>query len=136
MPFYTHGVNGYVDVLDVADATIQLMDNNIFAERFILVSENTSIKYFLDETATQLNKKKPSIEVNKILAEMALIGAAIVAFFTGKKPNLTKETSRASLNKYYYSNQKIKDKIGFEFIPIKQTIAQTCNHLLQQKKTS
>jgi nucleoside-diphosphate-sugar epimerase len=136
MPFYTHGVNGYVDVLDVADATIQLMDNNIFAERFILVSENTSIKYFLDETATQLNKKKPSIEVNKILAEMALIGSAIAAFFTGKKPNLTKETSRASLNKYYYSNQKIKDKIGFEFIPIKQTIAQTCNHLLQQKKTS
>ena len=136
MPFYTHGVNGYVDVLDVADATIQLMDNNIFAERFILVSENTNMKYFLDETSTQLNKKKPSIEVNKILAELAWMGASLAALFNGKKASLTKETSRASLNKYYYSNQKIKDKIGFEFIPIKQTIAQTCNHLLQQKQTS
>lgn len=136
MPFYTRGVNGYVDVLDVADATIKLMDNNVFAERFILVSDNTEMKYFLDETSTLLNKKKPSIEVNKILAELAWMGAAIAALFTGKKPNLTKETSRASLNKYYYSNQKIKDKIGFEFIPIKQTITQTCKNLLQHKQVS
>ena len=136
MPFYTHGVSGYVDVLDVADATIKLMDHDVFAERFILVSENTDMKYFLDESSTQLNKKKPSIEVNKILAELAWIGASLAALVSGKKANLTKETSRASLNKYYYSNQKIKDKIGFEFIPIKQTIAQTCKHLLQQKHIS
>lgn len=136
MPFYTRGVNGYVDVLDVADATIKLMDGNIFAERFILVSDNTEMKYFLDETSTLLNKNKPTIEVNKFLAELAWMGAAIAALFTGKKPNLTKETSRASLNKYYYSNQKIKDKIGFEFIPIEQTITQTCKNLLQHKQVS
>ena len=136
MPFYTRGVNGYVDVLDVADATIKLMDSNIFAERFILVSDNTEMKYFLDETSTLLNKKKPSIEVNKLLAELAWMGAAIAALFTGKKANLTKETSRASLNKYYYSNIKIKDKIGFKFIPIKQTITQTCKNLLQHKQLS
>ena len=136
MPFYTRGVNGYVDVLDVANATIKLMDNNFFAERFILVSDNTEMKYFLDETSTLLNKKKPSIEVNKMLAELAWVGAAIASLFSGKKPNLTKETSRASLNKYYYSNQKIKDKIGFEFITINQTIAQTCKNLLQQKQIS
>ncbi len=135
MPFYTHGINGYVDVLDVADAAIKLMDNNIFAQRFILISNNVDMKHFLNLASTQLNKKKPTIKVNKFLAECAWIGAALVSLFTGKKPNLTKETSRASLKKYFYNNQKIKDTIGFEFIPIENTIKQACNNLLKQQNT-
>lgn len=130
MPFYTDGVNGYVDVLDVADATITLMEKNKFAERYILISENMSMHDFLANAAHGLGAKKPILRINKFLAELSWIAAALAGFIVGKKPTITKETARASLKKYYYNNSKIKAHIGFNFIPLKQTIAQTCNTIL------
>lgn len=129
MPFYSHGINGYVDVQDVADAAITLMERNVFNERFVLVSESVSMKWFLDTCAELLHKKKPGIGVNKFLAEVAWMGAALASMFTGKKPNITKETARASLNKYYYNNQKIQHTIGFTFKPVLQTLEETCINL-------
>jgi dihydroflavonol-4-reductase len=128
MPFFTDGMNGYVDVKDVAEITIRLMESNQFNERFILVAENVTMKWFLDEVAVLLGKKKPFIKVNKLLAEMAWIGAAVKQLFTGKKPGLTKETSRASLKKYSYSNQKIVALLDYKFIPLRQTLINTCNN--------
>ena len=130
MPFYTDGVNGYVDVLDVADATISLMEKNKFAERYILISESMSMHNFLTYAAECLNVQPPTLRVNKLLAEVSWMAAAIAGFFTGKKPSITKETARASLKQYYYNNSKIKIHIGFNFIPLKQTIAQACNTIL------
>lgn len=132
MPFYTNGVNGYVDVKDVAKATILLMERNVFAERFVLVAENVSMKDFLVHTATCLRVKPPFVEVNKWLAELSWMVAGIAALFTGKKAAITKETARASLKRYYYNSDKIKQKLGFEFIPVKQTIAQACQDILNQ----
>lgn len=129
MPFYSHGVNGYVDVQDVADAAITLMERKVFNQRFVLVSESVEMKWFLDTCAGLLNKKKPGIGVNKVLAELAWMGAAIVALFTGKKPNITKETARASLNKYYYNNKKIQETVGFTFKPVLKTLEETCANL-------
>lgn len=126
MPFYTEGVNGYVDVKDVALATIQLMQQNKFGQRYILVSESWSMRSFLNQTAGLLNKKQPFIRVTPLLAEVAWVAAWLKAFVTGTKANLTKETSRASLKKYHYSNQKIKDAIGYTFIPLSNTITHAC----------
>lgn len=134
MPFYTHGINGYVDVEDVADAAIFLMEKNVFNERFVLVSENMDMKWFMDETANLLNAKKPFIKVNKFLAELSWMATSLLGLITGKKPAITKETARASLNKYYYSSDKIK-ALGFTFKPIAQTIADAClNYKKQQLK--
>ncbi len=132
MPFYTMGINGYVDVLDVANASIQLMEQQVFNERFVLVAENVSMQTFLNTTADTLGKKRPTIKVNKLLAELAWMVAAIGGMFTGKRPSITKETSRASLNQYFYSSKKITDRIGFTFTPIEQTITESCKQLLKQ----
>ena len=37
MPFYTTGVNGYIDVQDITKVCFQLMEQNIFGQRYILV---------------------------------------------------------------------------------------------------
>lgn len=132
MPFYTQGINGYVDVLDVANATIQLMEQNVFSERFVLVAENVSMQTFMYTAADTLGKKRPTLQVNKLLAELAWIGAALAGLFTGKKPSITKETARASLNQYFYSSKKITDRIGYSFIPVQETITQSCKQLLKQ----
>lgn len=132
MPFYTHGINGYVDVEDVADAAIFLMEKNVFNERFVLVSENMDMKWFMNETATLLNAKKPFIEVNKFIAELSWMATGLLGLITGKKPAITKETARASLNKYYYSSDKIK-ALGFTFKPIAQTLADACSNYKKQQ---
>lgn len=134
MPFYTTGVNGYVDVKDVADAMIQVMDKNIFGERFILVTENLEMRKYLDMVAEQFKKKKPSIEAGKFLSQLAIIADALKSFFTGSNPSLTKETGRSARKRFYYSSKKINDKINFEFTPINKTINEICNHFLNDHK--
>lgn len=57
--FYTHGMNGYVDVRDVADAMIFLMEHDVKNERFILNSENIDYKTLFTYMANALGKKAP-----------------------------------------------------------------------------
>ena len=136
LPFYSTGVNGYVDVEDVAKASILLMDKELFAQRFILISENISVKDFFETAAKELGKKAPYIKVNKLLAEIAWRVMALKKILTGKQANITKETARASLNQYFYNNQKVKNAIQFDFKPVNQTIAEACKQLILQQKQS
>jgi len=135
MRFYTNGVNGYVDVRDVARAMITLTERSVFGKRFVLVGKNVNMKWYLDTVATHLGKKKPTIEVNRLLAEIAWIADGLKSMLTGKSPSLTKETARASLNKFYYSSRLIEQTIGFQFTPMEQTIAETCRQFLTANNT-
>ena len=136
LPFYSTGVNGYVGVEDVAKAAMLLMEKNLFGQRYILVSENVSVKDFFETAAKELGKKAPYIKVNKLLAEIAWRVMALKKILTGKKANITKETARASLNQYFYNNQKVKDAIQIDFKPVKQTIAEACKQLINKEKQS
>jgi nucleoside-diphosphate-sugar epimerase len=130
MPFYTEGVNGYVDVRDVARAMVTLMEQSIFNERFVLVSENVNMHWYLDTVAGLFGKKPPFLRVNTFLSQLAWIVDGIKGKITGKKPSLTKETARASMKKYYYSAAKIEREIGFTFTPMEQTLRETCEQFL------
>lgn len=130
MPFYTTGVNGYVDVKDVATAMTGLMDKNIFGQRFILVGENLEMKNYLESVAGYLNRKKPVIEAGKTLSQLAWIIDGIKGILTSTEPSLTKETARASQNRFYYSSKKIMDKIDFKFTPMSETLSHICTTFL------
>ncbi len=132
LPFYTLGVNGFVDVVDVSRASFELMENNIFGQRFILVSENTSYKNLFFLIADGFNSARPKIEIGKYLSEISWRGVAFLKLFGLAKINITKETSRTSQKKYFYSNSKIKTAIGFEFKPLNQTIKEVCDFILHQ----
>ena len=132
MPFYTEGVNGYVDVKDVARAMVNLMDRSVFNQRFVLVGQNVNMHEYLDTVASLLGKKKPSIKVNKLLAQLAWMADGIKGKITGKKPSLTKETARASMNQFYYSAAKIEQTINFVFTPMEQTLRETCTQYLKE----
>lgn len=134
MPFYTEGVNGYVDVKDVAQAMITLTEKQIRDERFVLVGKNVNMKWYLETVAVLLGKKKPTIKVNRLISQIAWILDGIKGWILGKTPSLTKETARASLNQFYYSSEKIEQKIGFQFTPMEQTISETCEQFIHSKR--
>lgn len=129
--FYTEGVCGFVDVRDVSRAMIRLMESDIRNERFILTAENIHFRDFFGMINSELQKPQPSIKANKLMTGFAWRAEKFRSVFTGNKPVLTKETAIASHQQNFFSNKKIKEKLSFDFIPVKQSVADTAKLFLQ-----
>ena len=126
MNFYTEGITGFVSVNDVVKIMMGLMKSNIKNERYILVAKNVSFKYVLSQIALNFNKKKPSIKVSKILSEIGWRLDKIKSVLTNKPPILTKQSAKSIHNNYYFSSEKIKKALDFEFEPIANSIKKVC----------
>ena len=133
-PFFTNGTNGYVDVEDVVNISIQLMNSDIKEERFILISENVSLKKIISTVATLLNKKPPSIEIRGFLAKTLPVADWFWSKIKHKKRSLTAENLMVSLQNFQYDNHKIKKAIGFQFKPVDETLKKIADAYLQYKK--
>jgi dihydroflavonol-4-reductase len=125
-PYFTEGVTGFVGVVDVAKAMINLTESAIKNEGFILVSENRSFKDIFSEIAKNLDKKPPTIKISKAVTFFLSSADAIISFITGKKRAITKYTAKSLHSKTYYSSEKIKNSLGFEFTPVKSVIKEVC----------
>jgi nucleoside-diphosphate-sugar epimerase len=125
--FYSEGVTGFVSVNDVVKAMMQLMKSNITNERFILVAENKSFKDVFVEIAKCFGKKPPTIKISNLMSALAWRFEKVTSFFTNKPPLLTKHSASSIHNKRYYSSEKIKQMLTFEFEPIEKCIEQVCN---------
>jgi len=122
LKFYTKGVNAFVDARDIAKIMAELSSKRIFNERFLVVSENLKFKDVFEKIATAFHVKAPSILVRPWMAALAWRLEGLLAFFFGRKQNITRETARSSMSSTSYSNQKIKDRLKVEFIPINESI--------------
>lgn len=123
MPFYTEGVTGYVDVRDVAKALMFLSENKeINNERFILNSQNLSYKEVFTEIAQSLQRKPPYIEIKPWMIKIAYPIIKVLGAIIGKGSAISKENLNSTFSKTFYSSEKIKTRIGFNFIPISDTI--------------
>lgn len=121
--FYTQGVNGYVDVRDVAYVMEKLMFSGIEEERFLLVAENIDYKSLFEQIADVLKVKPPRQKATPTMAEIVWRLDAVRSFFSGKPPLITKETAHTAMNKHYYDGSKITSFIDFSYRPIKESIA-------------
>jgi nucleoside-diphosphate-sugar epimerase len=124
--FYTEGVTGFVGVKDVVQIMLQLMQSELKNERFIIVAENKSYKDIFFQIADTFDVKRPNIKVNATLSQIYWRFDYLKSKLTGLKPVLTKATAKSSLSKNYFSSQKIKESLGFEFEPLKKTIQTVC----------
>jgi len=129
MPFYTKATTGYVDVRDVCRAGIELMGKNIFGKRFILVSENVDNRALFSMIAAEFDQKPPRFLAGKTVLQLAAFLSGIYGIITGKTPQLTRETVKTAQHPQKYSSQQIRDVLNFEFIPLHQTIQDTCRFL-------
>jgi dihydroflavonol-4-reductase len=130
---FTPGVNGYVDVNDVARALIFLMESYISGERFVLVGENVSYQKLFDMMARALGVESPRIRVGKVLSELSWRLLKVRALFTGNEPLITKFTARTANSVYRYSNEKIVKAMGIRFTPIEETVNQTAALFLKTR---
>lgn len=122
MLFYTLGKTGFVDVRDVVSCMIQLTESNTTGERFIISSENLTYQNVFDKIAAESKVKKPKYLAGKKILTLAYYVDSFASILGFKKQQITKSIVRSGLNITQYSNKKIKETLGFEFIPVNETI--------------
>jgi len=128
-PWYTTGVNGFVDVEDVAKLTILLMETDISEQRFIISNENWEFKKLFDTIADGFGKKHPARAATPFLSGIAWRLEKIKSMLTGRNPLLTKETAKIAMSRTYWQNDKILKALpGFSFRPLEETIRKACTN--------
>lgn len=134
MPYYTHGITGYIDVNDVADAIWKLMAAPIKNERFIAVSESLSFKTVLDQTAQALNVKPPAREATTLILSIAWRLDWLRHLVTGRGRKLTRLMAQSAKSTSKYDASKLKNALDFVFKPIQNSINETCQLFLKDLK--
>lgn len=133
IPFYTSGKTGYIAVEDLVNIMIQLMNKNIFAQRFILIENNYTFKEILDELHLSLGKKPPKYKAHPWMLQLAGYAEQIYTILNPKyEPNFTKATIQGAFMQNQYNNNLIKTTLNYSFIPIKSYIHQVSQKYLKE----
>ena len=123
-PYYTEGVNGFVDVQDVVSIMTILMDASIASERFIVCSGNYPYRDVFTQMANNLGKKPPHIRATSFMTGFIWRWSLLKNKLSGTEPTITKETVRNAQSRCYYDNSKLlKILPDFNYRPISETIA-------------
>ena len=116
------GGTSYVDVRDVAQISIELMEKNIFGERFILVSESAKYEEIGNSIRQKLGKSPMKLLPNVVLKVGFYLNLLFGWLFSPlKMANKVNVQSVTEFNKI--SNKKIKEKLNYEFIPLEESLA-------------
>ena len=125
--WYTPGINGFVDVEDVARATVLLMESNVSEQRFIVNGDTWPFQKLQDTIADAFGKKRPTRKTSPFLLSIAWRMEKIKSFFTGKRPLLTKESARVAQSQTWFENGKLlKAFPEFSYTPLEQSIKKAC----------
>lgn len=122
-PFYTEGINGWVDVKDVVALAHRLMNSDISAERFIVSAGNFSYKDIFTRMAEAMGRKPPYIKANALMTGIVWRWNWLRNRLFGSKITVTKETARTANHLNYYNNNKLFSFLpGFQYTPMQDTI--------------
>jgi nucleoside-diphosphate-sugar epimerase len=125
--WYTSGLNGFVDVKDVATVTRLLLEQGKSGERYVVNGATWTFRELQNTIADGFDKKRPSQKAPDWLLGIAWRLEAFRSLFTGKKPLLTKETARVAVSQTQFENRKILAALpGFQFTPLSDTIHAAC----------
>ncbi|OSZ73839.1 3-beta hydroxysteroid dehydrogenase [Chitinophagaceae bacterium IBVUCB2] len=129
--WYTTGINGFVDVEDVAKATVLLMESDINEQRFVISGDSWTFQKLQDTIAENFSKENPAKHATPLLLSIAWRVEKLKSFFSGKKPLLTKESALVAQSKTWFENDKLLKALpGFSFTPLEETIKKACKNYL------
>lgn len=131
-PWYTKGMSGFVDVLDVVDAMQLLMESEVTGQRYVLSADNMHYRDLFNSIATAFNKRLPYKKVTPFLAGIVWRLEALKGLITGKAPLLTKETAATAQAIVKFNNRKFLDAFpNFKYRNLEETIQRVAGELKQ-----
>lgn len=131
--FVGSGGVSYIDVRDVAKICIDLMEKNIFGERFILVSENWKYEQFGNRVREKLGLKKIQI-LPKSLLNLVIILNNLFGWLIPKLKMANRVNVDSITHFHQVSNKKISEKLDYAFIPVAESIDFHLNNYLIDKE--
>ena len=131
--YATHGVAGYVGVVDVIKSMVLLMNSDYKNERYIIVAENLSSLDFTTLISNAFNLVPPKKIARQWMLAFAWRLDWLKHKLTGRKRRLTKNLSKTLRTKSYYSSSKFLETIpNFEFTPISRVVSEVCQVFLKE----
>jgi dihydroflavonol-4-reductase len=122
-PWFTNGINSWVDVKDVASAMVLLMNSDVSEERFIINGGNFSYKEVFTKMANALNRRPPFKEATPFMTEIVWRAELFKSRLGNKEATITKDSARTAQHKYFYSQDKFINHFPeFQYTPFDDTI--------------
>ena len=109
------------------------MEKNAFGERFILISEGKKYTEIAGQVRSKLRLKDAKI-MSKSLLNFGRILNILFGWLFPPLRMITKTNIDAITSMTVISNHKIKEKLNYQFIPIKESIAFHLNNYINDKK--
>jgi nucleoside-diphosphate-sugar epimerase len=120
-PYAMSGSSNYVDVRDVANIAIALMERNIFGERFLIISENKKLVEVANLIRQQLGKSQAKV-LPKWILNVGYFLNLLLGWLLPPLRLLNRINIQAVTSHHILSNNKIKERLDYQFIPITESI--------------
>jgi len=122
-PAYIDTGLNLVDVADVARAHIQAFERGRAGERYILGSENLTLKQVLDKLSAITGIPAPSVRVPIAVAMIAgMVDTAINGYLRNREPRATVDSVRMARKKMWASSAKAERELGYRPLPVEPAL--------------
>jgi dihydroflavonol-4-reductase len=135
LKYYPSGSSGYVDVRDIARIMVLLMQSSCTGERYIINSENITHRRYMNLLADAMNRPRPKILISPALAKIGAIAEAVRSTITRRAPRITKRALEIADERLAYSNAKVSQATGVNFIPVEESVKFSTHLFLNEMKS-
>lgn len=113
IPAYVDTGLNVVDVRDVACAHLAACERGRPGERYILGSENMTLRQILETLAGILERKAPRVQIPYAVAYAAGVASTAWAEITGKEPRAPLDAVRMARKKMWVRHDKAARELGY-----------------------
>jgi len=115
-PAYVDTGLNLVHVEDVARGHLLAFEKGQFGQRYILGGEDMSLKEILTTIAKLTDQKPPKIKLpHSVVMPIAYISEAWAKLTNGSEPRATVDGVRMSRKKMFFSSDKAKGELGYQY---------------------
>ncbi len=118
----TFGAYNFVDVRDVAKASVAAAKKGRAGECYLVCGEAMTVGEFIRLTAHALGKKEPKLKLSKKVADLAAPIMEVYYKVTDTTPLFTRYSIRKLVSNCNFSNEKAKAELGYDPMPVEKSI--------------
>ena len=129
--YYPLGINGWVNVEDVAMAVLKSLEGDYTGERFIISADNHSYKEVFGLIAASIGVKQPGKAITPTLGSILWRLEKLKTMINRNEPLFTKETFLSTSVNSFYDNSKSVEVLQLQYQSIQDTIQSAGDNFLK-----
>ncbi|MEB2779054.1 NAD-dependent epimerase/dehydratase family protein [Algoriphagus sp. C2-6-M1] len=119
--YYPRGDLNYIDVRDAAKQVRELVEKEVWGERYILNKESITYKEFFEKMALAFGKNAPSKAISPITLKMAVFFNTVFRKIGLSKSPLNSKTAMISQQKLFFDNSKVNKLLESNYHSLEDT---------------